>query len=160
MMRNMLHGALVTSLTFVFIFLGGAGSVPVRGQAADAVVSVEGGQLSGAPSPLGDDVMVYRGVPFAAPPVGDLRWRPPQPAPAWDGVRDATEAAPACMQNAIPDAAGRFYDPGVDRMGEDCLYLNIWTTAGPEDRAPVLVWIHGGASPSSASRPARGASTN
>ena len=144
MMRNILHGALVTFLTFVFIFLAGAGSVPVRGQAADAVVSVEGGQLAGAPSPLGDDAMVYRRVPFAAPPVGDLRWRPPQPAPAWDGVRDATEAAPACMQNAIPDAAGRFYDPGVDRMGEDCLYLNIWTAAGPEDRAPVLVWIHGG----------------
>ena len=144
MMRNMLHSALVTFLTFVFIFLAGAGSVPVRGQAADAVVSVEGGQLAGAPSPLGDDVMVYRGVPFATPPVGDLRWRPPQPAAAWDGVRDATEAAPACMQNAIPGAAGRFYDPGVDRMGEDCLYLNVWTAAGPEDRAPVLVWIHGG----------------
>ena len=114
MMRNMLHGALVTSLTFVFIFLGGAGSVPVRGQAADAVVSVEGGQLSGAPSPLGDDVMVYRGVPFAAPPVGDLRWRPPRPAPAWDGVRVTIfgESAGSWSVNqlmAMPLARGLFH---------------------------------------------------
>ena len=144
MMRNVLRYALATGLAVVFLFLAGAGSAPVRGQAADAVVSVEGGKLAGAPSPLGDEVMVYRGVPFAAPPVGDLRWRPPQPAPGWDGVRDATEAGPACMQRAIPGEAGRFYDPGVDRMSEDCLYLNVWTAAGPEDRAPVLVWIYGG----------------
>ena len=88
--------------------------------------------------------MVYRGVPFAAPPVGELRWRPPEPALAWEGVRDATEAAPACMQNPLPAAAQTFYDAGVDRMDEDCLYLNVWTAAGPDDRAPVLVWIHGG----------------
>ena len=144
MMRNVLRYALATGLAVVFLFLAGAGSAPVRGQAAAAVVSVEGGKLAGAPSPLGDEVMVYRGVPFAAPPVGDLRWRPPQPAPGWDGVRDATEAGPACMQRAIPGEAGRFYDPGVDRMSEDCLYLNVWTAAGPEDRAPVLVWIYGG----------------
>jgi para-nitrobenzyl esterase len=144
MMRNVLRYALATGLAVVFLFLAGAGGAPVRGQAADAVVSVEGGKLAGAPSPLGDEVMVYRGVPFAAPPVGDLRWRPPQPAPAWEGVRDATEAGPACMQRAIPAEAGRFYNPGVDRMSEDCLYLNVWTAAGPEDRAPVLVWIYGG----------------
>ncbi len=88
--------------------------------------------------------MVYRGVPFAAPPVGGLRWRPPGPAAAWEGVRDATAAAPACMQNPIPAAVRTFYDAGVDRMDEDCLYLNVWTAAGPDDRAPVMVWIHGG----------------
>ena len=85
-------------------------------------MTVEGGQLAGAPSLIGDEVMVYRGVPFAAPPVGGLRWRPPEPAAAWGGVRDATEAAPACMQNPIPAAVRSFYDAGVDRMDEDCLY--------------------------------------
>ena len=144
MMRNVLRGVLATGLAVSFVFLAGAGGAPVRGQSADAIVTVEGGQLAGAPSPLGDDVMVYRGVPFAAPPVGDLRWRPPQLAPAWEGVRDATEAGPACMQPALPAEAGRFYDPGVDRMSEDCLYLNVWSAAGPEGRAPVLVWIYGG----------------
>ena len=144
MMRNVLRRGLTTGLGLVFVFLGGAGGSLVEGQPAGAVVAVEGGRLAGAPSPPGDDVLVYRGVPFAAPPVGDLRWRPPQPAPAWDGVRDATEAGSACMQRAIPAEVGRFYNPGVDRMSEDCLYLNIWTAAAPEDRAPVLVWIHGG----------------
>ena len=144
MMRNVLRRGLMTGLALVFVFLGGAGSSLVEGQPAAAVVAVEGGRLAGAPSPLGDDVTIYRGVPFAAPPVGDRRWRPPQPAPAWDGVRDATEAGPACMQRAIPAEVGRFYNPGVDRMSEDCLYLNVWTAAAPEDRAPVLVWIHGG----------------
>ena len=144
MTRYVLRISLTIRLGLVLVLLAGAGSAPAEGQPAEAVVAVEGGRLAGAPSALGDDVMVYRGVPFAAPPVGDLRWRPPQPAPAWDGVRDATEAGPACMQRAIPAEAGRFYDPGVDRMSEDCLYLNVWTAAGPEDPAPVLVWIHGG----------------
>ena len=144
MMRSVLRGVLATGLAVSFVFLAGAGGVPVRGQSAEAVVSVEGGDLAGAPSPLGAEVMVYRGVPFAAPPVGDLRWRPPQPAPAWEGVRDATAAGSACMQRAIPAEVGRFYNPGVDRMSEDCLYLNVWSAAGPDDRAPVLVWIHGG----------------
>ena len=107
MIRNVLRYALATGLVVVFVFLAGAGSAPVRGQSAAAVVSVEGGKLAGAPSPLGDDVMVYRGVPFAAPPVGDLRWRPPQPAPAWEGVRDATEADRlACRGRFPPKWAG------------------------------------------------------
>ena len=142
MMLNVLRSGLASGLPFVL--LAGAVAAPAAGQPAGAVVTVEGGQLAGAPSPLGGEVMVYRGVPFAAPPVGDLRWRPPEPAAAWAGVRDATEAVPACMQSPIPAAVRTFYDAGVDRMDEDCLYLNVWTAAEPEDRAPVLVWIHGG----------------
>ena len=144
MMRQVPGSALASAIAVVFVFLPGFGAAPAAGQIAAAVVTVEGGQLAGAPSPIGDEVMVYRGVPFAAPPVGDLRWRPPEPAAAWEGVRDATEAAPACMQNPIPAAVRTFYDAGVDRMDEDCLYLNVWTAAGPDDRAPVMVWIHGG----------------
>ena len=144
MMRRVPGSALAGGLAFVFVFLPGAGAAPAAGQDAGRVVTVEGGQLAGAPSPLGGEVMVYRGVPFAAPPVGELRWRPPGPAAAWEGVRDATEAAAACMQSPIPAAVRTFYDAGVDRMDEDCLYLNIWTAAEPEDSAPGLVWIHGG----------------
>ena len=144
MMRNLTAGALATGLAVVFVLLPGAGAAPAAGQSAGAVVTVEGGQLAGAPSPLGEEVTVFRGVPFAAPPVGDLRWRPPQPAAAWDGVRDATEAAPACIQSPIPAEVQTFYNAGVDRMDEDCLYLNVWTAAEPDDRAPVMVWIHGG----------------
>ena len=144
MIRNVMGNSCANGLALVLVSLLGAGVAPAVGQEAGGVVTVEGGQLAGAPSPLGEEVMVYRGVPFAAPPVGDLRWRPPAPTPAWDGVRDAAQAAPACMQNPIPAAVSTFYDAGVDRMDEDCLYLNVWTAAGGEDRAPVLVWIHGG----------------
>ena len=144
MIRNVMGSAFASGLALVLVCLGGAGAAPAAAQDAGRAVTVEGGQLEGAPSPLGNEVMVYRGVPFAAPPVGDLRWRPPQPAAAWEGVREATEAAPACMQNPIPAAVRTFYDAGVDRMDEDCLYLNIWTAGEPAARAPVLVWIHGG----------------
>jgi para-nitrobenzyl esterase len=143
MMRNLTAGAFATGLALVFVLLPATGA-PAAAQSAGATVTVEGGQLAGAPSALGEEVMVFRGVPFAAPPVGELRWRPPQPAAAWDGVRDATEAEPACIQNEIPAEVQTFYNAGVDRMSEDCLYLNVWTAAEADDSAPVMVWIHGG----------------
>jgi len=87
---------------------------------------------------------VYRGVPFAAPPVGDLRWKAPQPAAKWQGVRQAAEFSNACWQTQYP-AAAAIYQAKLPPLSEDCLYLNIWTPAqSAQDRLPVMVWIHGG----------------
>jgi para-nitrobenzyl esterase len=83
---------------------------------------------------------VYKGVPFAAPPVGDLRWRPPVQAAAWNGTRRADAFAPACMQRGV-SMPGETPPP----VSEDCLYLNIWTPASSAHaRLPVIVWIYGG----------------
>jgi para-nitrobenzyl esterase len=110
--------------------------------AATTVVRVDTGQLQGV---VDDGVVSYKGVPFAAPPVGDLRWRPPQPAAQWTGVRRATEFGSDCMQARFgpPPAPGA---PPAPAPSEDCLYLNVWRPAHAESGAklPVMVWIYGG----------------
>jgi len=99
---------------------------------------VEQGLLQGR---IDEGVSSYRNIPYAAPPVGPLRWRPPRPPAAWEGRRDASAYGAICIQ---PPANG---DPGVGPppMSEDCLNLNVWTAAAPDAKAPVMVWIHGGA---------------
>jgi para-nitrobenzyl esterase len=102
-----------------------------------AGVTTSSGRVEGA---RGDGVTVYRGLPYAAPPVGPLRWRAPRPAQAWKGVRRADAFAPACPQRGVSM-------PGEapPRTSEDCLYLNIWSPARASgERLPVVVWIHGG----------------
>jgi para-nitrobenzyl esterase len=93
---------------------------------------------------LDSNVQAWLGIPFAAPPVGDLRWKPPQPVAAWLGVRSATQFAPSCMQ-PLRDHGIAYY-VGDDPIAEDCLYLNVWAPAGakPDARLPVIVYIHGG----------------
>ncbi len=106
-------------------------------------VKVDQGLLAGT-SGSSADIRVYRGIPFAAPPVGDLRWKAPQPAAPWQGIRQAIEFSNACWQTPYP-AAAAIYQAKLPPLSEDCLYLNIWTPAkSAKDRLPVMVWIHGG----------------
>ncbi len=103
-----------------------------------APVKVEQGLLQGT---FEDGLMVYRGIPYAAPPIGDLRWREPQPPLKWDGVRLADKNGPAPWQPDNPSLGS----PTPGWRSEDCLHLNIWTPAkSPNDNLAVMVWIHGG----------------
>jgi para-nitrobenzyl esterase len=87
----------------------------------------------------------FRGIPFAAPPVGELRWKSPQPHPAWDGTRSAAEFGPMCPQNlGTMEQLGGARRP-VNPMSEDCLTLNVFTPACDDAKRPVMLWIHGGA---------------
>src|SRR5437763_6608250 len=104
--------------------------------AIDDPVRLDAGMVSGSANSSAD-VRVFKGIPFAAPPTGDLRWRAPKPAAHWDGVRKADELGPVCMQGAGTGSA--------QKTSEDCLYLNVWTGAkSPADKRPVMVWIYGG----------------
>ena len=119
------------------------------GSATDAVVPL-GEQVQTRDGPVRgvkDEVIAFKSIPYAAPPVGDLRWRPPTPPAPWTGVRDATRHGPQCTQPAgfgprARSAASEVAPP----TSEDCLTLNVWTPAhSAAERLPVMVWLHGGA---------------
>ncbi len=127
-------------LAVLLLMHTGAHAQPATG--LGETVQVENGALRGAPrNPQG--LLVFKGIPFAAPPVGSLRWQEFQPAKPWDGTRDATGFGNRCWANVrVPSLAGR---SGGVPLGEDCLFLNLWTGAKTaSEKRPVMVWIHGG----------------
>ena len=108
------------------------------GWTAEIQVKTTAGLVKGTTTEDGR-IRVYKGIPFGAPPVGELRWQAPRPAAAWPGVREATEFGSRCMQGPI------FSDIAYTNKSEDCLNLNLWTPAQKADEGlPVMVWIHGG----------------
>lgn len=137
------HGAAAIKAAASLLCLGLAASVahaaraPLAPQVQLADGIVEGVKMRGQHKEL----RVFRGIPYAAPPVDDFRFREPQPVARWAGARNARQFGPRCMQTAV---AGKL-DFRSATMSEDCLYLNVWTSAsGPDSKLPVLVYFHGG----------------
>lgn len=123
-------------LGFVGILLIMSTHITAQPAGLPAVIQLDSGAISG----IAGEVTVFKGIPFAAPPVGDMRWRPPQPAAPWQGVRVCTAFGSICPQPQ--QALMRINQAG---QSEDCLYLNVWTPAKAQaERLPVMVWIHGG----------------
>ncbi len=128
------------------------GSVPRALAVAAALTFVSSAAAVQLSAPIGADsglisgtsdgaVRIFRGVPFAAPPLGEQRWRPPQPVGSWEGVKAADNFGARCPQPPLPAGFG-----GAEPrpQSEDCLFLNVWTAAAADERRPVMVWIHGG----------------
>jgi len=114
-------------------------SSPLPGPEPGPVVAAPAGALRGAAA---GGIRVFKGIPYALPPTGPLRWKPPVPAPSWKDTREATEFGSVCVQPKPQPTS--IYSWNLRPMSEDCLSLNIWTPAGARN-APVFFWIHGGA---------------
>lgn len=136
-MQRVLRGTLLGLC--LALLLGTPASASSADEDSGLVVKTSLGPVRG--EALDDGVRVFRGIPYAAPPVGELRWRPPQPATAWADSRDATEFGSGCPQ--LPLLAMMLGEK-MPQTSEDCLFLNVWTTAEGGDDRPVMVWIHGG----------------
>jgi para-nitrobenzyl esterase len=104
-----------------------------------AYASVAGGEIAGV---VDDGVVAYKGIPYAAPPTGALRWRAPAPAVPWSGVRNAADYGATCLQAEIPRSIAP--SSRAATMSEDCLTLNVWTPVARSGKLPVMVWLHGG----------------
>ncbi len=122
-------------------------------ETTNPVLNIQGGQIQGVQLET-SNVIVYRGVPYAAPPVGDLRWKRPQPVLPWEGVKVADTFSDAAMQRIRNPKDGQYgtefhFRSDDPNYSEDCLYLNIWAPANApghaEKRLPVAMWVHGGA---------------
>jgi para-nitrobenzyl esterase len=124
-----LRGTLVIVLMLACLACSGQSNRPQTITESGAVSGVREG-----------DVVVYKGIPFAAPPVGPLRWRAPQPVHRWSDVLQSDKYKPQCMQNWPP-----LPTMPAEAVSEDCLYLKVWTQAADaKEKRPVMVWVHGG----------------
>lgn len=138
---------IVAALAASILTTGCATLLPPTAAPSGPPVTVRDGTLAGASE---NGVFAFKGIPYAAPPVGNLRWMPPRPAAAWSGVREARAYGHDCMQAPFPlDAAPLRTEPS-----EDCLYLNVWRPANGAKNLPVVVWIYGGGFVNGGSSPA------
>jgi para-nitrobenzyl esterase len=145
---------LVTPLLGLVIALGqadgassksGAAARPVATRTPTVELRLDSGTIRGLVVGDKKDVSAYKGIPYAAPPVGELRWKPPQPVQPWKGVRDCFEFGAACPQNIPPFLAAIPEMALGAPTSEDCLFVNVWTPAQRgSEKLPVLFWIHGG----------------
>ena len=122
---------------FVLCLLLGYFSLYAYAQGERPVIQIESGRLQGVAE---HNMFAFKNIPYAAPPVGDLRWRPPQPALPWTGTRDASLFGDSCPQPFVKNLSAGLSLPG----NEDCLKLNVFTPSKPGKNLPVMVWIHGG----------------
>ncbi len=132
---------LSAALTVLFLLGLPLGASSTADNATAVVVDATAGKIKGELLDEASGLRAYRGIPFAAAPVGDLRWKAPQPAAKWAGELDATRFGNICPQ--LPLLAMMTGEPLPD-SSEDCLFLNVWTNAEPGAKRPVMVWIHGG----------------
>jgi para-nitrobenzyl esterase len=131
-------GTVLHLLLVVGVFFAMAISSNAAGSAEPLLVRVEGGLVKGR---MANAVERFMGLPYAAAPIGRLRWRDPQAVVPWEGIRDAGSPGPRCIQPPRPQAS-----PVAQPMSEDCLYLNLWRpVTGRSKSLPVMVWLHGGA---------------
>jgi para-nitrobenzyl esterase len=145
----------VVSLAVIGLCVAAAGAAHAasegKGKASRLLsepVRTANGLVSGIPGKM-EGVVAFKGIPFGAPPIGELRWQPPQPVTSWEGVRAGDKFGPTCMQPRQPARVpnNRAVDlPDSPPMSEDCLYLNVWApAASAKAKLPVMVWIYGGA---------------
>jgi para-nitrobenzyl esterase len=140
----MRHYRLLTAFTIAGALFLSCADKQDQSQLVGRIVETKYGRLQGAVN-QSRTVVAFKGIPFAAPPVGQLRWREPQPPVGWDGVRDATQFCASCIQPSNRRLPWTDEYMIRNETSEDCLFLNLWTPAElASDSLPVLIWIHGG----------------